>query len=117
RLSADRVVHGLGPAHAFAPGGVEFADRRSELFHKFARSIHGDLLVPPDPELTQQLLAFEEGERGGKIAYPSPGDVAERIGRYPAKAVAAVLATIPAPAPGAVKTTRSINYNPYEVLL
>lgn len=103
RHSADQIVHGLSPAHAFAPGGVAFADRRSELLHAFLSALHAaKLLVPPDQELTSQLLAFEERERGGKIAYPSPADVAERVGRFPARAIAAVLSAIPAPPPGRV---------------
>jgi hypothetical protein len=109
-----QLVYGLSAAHTCAPSGIEYANRRSELFDRYLHQLYNSLLVPPDELMAVELEAFAVGERDGKIVYPSPVEVAEKINRYPARALAAVLSTIPAPPPGALKNrARPFDYDPY----
>src|SRR5690606_19669258 len=45
--SRDRVIDGRGPALAYSTSGVPFANRRSELFHKFNLAVRGNALLLP----------------------------------------------------------------------
>lgn len=109
--SRDAIIDGLSPAFALAGPGVHFYNRRSELHYGFRRQVaEGNLLVPA--LLNEQIMAFAEKERDGKVYFPPAQDVAEKLGRYPAMAVAAVLASIDAPARS--RDAASVpDYNPY----
>jgi hypothetical protein len=114
-LSVDRLVDGLSRAHTCATGGVEFANRWSELLHAFLDDMTGGkIFVAPDADFEAQLTAFKRGERNGKIWYPAPSEVADTLGRYPVRAVAAVLACIAAPPPGGEQQQQQpVDYDPY----
>ncbi len=113
---ADQLIQGLSPATMFAPAGVPYANRRSELVDKYLRKVHArELLLPDDAELVEETAAFAMEERDTGIWYPSATDVAKAIDRYPAKFMAIVHATIPAPPPGQVRRTRK-RHDPYEAL-
>lgn len=81
------VIDGLGTSFS------RFANRRSELHYEFRMQVEeGRLRVPP--AYNEQLAAFTQEERNGKVFFPAPLDVADKLGRYPAFAVVAVLAAI-----------------------
>lgn len=113
RMSADQLIEGAAPSGACAPGGAEYANRHAEIADTFLAELHaGKVLLAPDNALSTELLAFERGESNGKISYPSPADVEKTIGYYPVRAVATLLASIPAPPPGSAPSKRS-EHDPY----
>jgi hypothetical protein len=65
-----------------------------------ARLHRVEILLPSDEERSAELIALVRTDREGKISYPLPTEVSDKIGRYPSKLVAAVLSTIAAPPPG-----------------
>jgi hypothetical protein len=91
--SRDELVNWLSPPLSIEEANVQFANRRSELFYRFKTKVVERKLFMP-PSYNEQLLAFMESELNGKIFYPNPDDVAGKLGKYPAYAVAAVLAAI-----------------------
>lgn len=99
------IVDGLGAALP------RFANRRSELHYQFRLLVEeGKLRVPQ--AYHEQLGAFEEQEKGGKVLISSPLEVATKLGQYPARAVAAVLSSIPALGGGVGKGESE--WDPYE---
>lgn len=101
--SYDRIVYGSGPAATYSPSGTPYVNQRSELIDKFLRQVHAKkLLLPDDEDLVEQTAAFQDAheERDSGIWYPQARAIAKAIGQYPAKFVAVVHATIPAPPPG-----------------
>lgn len=112
--SPDEIVNGMAQPRGYADDSVQFANRRSELFYNFRKRIEaGKLLVPS--VYNEQLSAFEQSEQSGKIFFPSPDLIAGKLGRYPAYAVAAVLAAIEPARSGAVKmkSNSGIGHDPY----
>jgi hypothetical protein len=105
----DRIVNGLSPAESSVGAGVQFYDRRSELHYRFRERAARDLRVPP--AYNDQLAAFgADGQtKEGRVFFPYVGDVAEKLGRWPALAVAAVLAAIDAP----LRRSARKDYDPY----
>lgn len=94
--SRDQIVNGLSGAASYAGAGVAFYDRRSELHYRFLERVaHGKLLVPA--VYNDQLIAFAEEIKDGKIFFPYVRDVAQKLGRWPAFAITAVLATLDVP--------------------
>jgi hypothetical protein len=83
----------MSPPLSAAEDNVHFANRRSELFYKFRKRVVDEKLLVP-VVYNAQLDAFAESELNGKIFYPNPDDVAGKLGKYPAFALAAVLAAI-----------------------
>ena len=110
--SADEIVNGLSPALSLAEGGIRFADRRSELHHNFQALARKSLAVPA--AYNEQVRAFAQDTHDGKIFFPHVADVAERLGRYPALAVAAVLAAIEVPQQAPSEAGKITAYDPYK---
>jgi hypothetical protein len=109
--SRDQIIEGLGHPASVSDGGVSFYDRRSELHYRLRQRVEcGELLVPA--AYNEQISAFDEQVKDGKIFFPYVAAVAEKLGRYPALAVAAVLAVIEAPRRGSVRR----DHNPYELM-
>jgi hypothetical protein len=98
KRSRDQIINGLSPALSSAGAGVLFYDRRSELHFRFRERVAAGRLLVPDI-FHEQLAAFTSSEqtKDGKVFFPYTDDVAAKLGRYPALAVAAVLAAIDAP--------------------
>jgi hypothetical protein len=91
--SRDELVNWLSQPQSMAEKDVFFYNRRSELFYRFkTRVVDKKLFLPPS--YTEQFAAFAESELNGKIFFPSPDDVAAKLGKFPAVALAAVLAAI-----------------------
>lgn len=110
--SRDRIVDGLSAAASLAGAGVSFYDRRSELHYRFRERVaQGKLLVPA--AYNEQISAFAEQVKDGRIFFPHVVDVAQKLGRFPAYAVAGVLAAIEVPPR---RTATAPDYNPYSVL-
>lgn len=112
--SPDEIVNGMGPAQSMAEDGVLFANRRSELFFRFFEKVeHGKLVLPAT--FNEQLSAFKQQEQSGKIFFPPPDEVAGKLGKYPALALAAVLAAIEPQRFGTAKTKSNsgVGHDPY----
>jgi hypothetical protein len=93
--SRDQIVNGLSAAISVAGAGVMFYDRRSELHYRFRERVsQGKFLVPAAYE---QISAFAEQVKDARIFFPYVDDVAQKLGRFPALAVAAVLAAMDVP--------------------
>lgn len=84
-----------------APTGARFENLRSALHYALRQAVEeGRLRVPPSYH--DDLAAFEFDDAGGKVRVESPDRVAEKLSRYPARAVAAVLAAQQARGQGGV---------------
>lgn len=109
KRSRDQIVNGLAPAVSLAGAGVPFYDRRSELHYRFRERVsQGKLFVPA--AYNEQINAFREQVKDGKVFFPYVDEVAAKLGRFPAYAVAAVLAAMDVP-PRRVAASR--DYDPY----
>jgi len=94
--SPDKIINGMEPARSVAGGNVEFFNRRSELHFLFRQSLaEGKILMPAI--YNEQVASFAPEERNGKIFYPSPEEVADKLGKQPVFAMVAVLAAIETP--------------------
>ena len=95
--SRDQIVNGLAASGArVGSTTVEFADKRSELHYRLRERVsQGALLVPS--AYAEDLTAFTEGVKNGRVFFDYITDVAATLGRWPALAVAAVLANIEPP--------------------
>lgn len=104
------AVHGKPLTQAGA--GHEFVNRWSELLYRLhATRAEGRLFIPEAYHI--QLDAFGgEGDKDGKLIFPSPAEVEKALGAFPARAVAAVLASIPALGGGVGKGESE--WDPYE---
>jgi hypothetical protein len=109
--SRDQIVHGLSTAWSRAGSTVEFYDRRSELHYRFRERVsQGKLLVPA--AYNEEITAYVEEVKTGKVFFPYVQDVATKLGRWPVLAVVAVLAAIDMPRRRAGHVTRE--HNPLE---
>lgn len=86
--------------------GTVFHDRSSELLFRFRELVEARMLrVPSLDELHEQLDAFTE-QPGKAVRFASPLDVERTLGRYPALAVATLLAVAGKDRPAVQKQRR-----------
>lgn len=108
--SGDQIINGLSASGARVGATVvEFGDRRSELHYRFRERVaQGTLLVPA--AYNEEITAFAEEVKNGKVFFPYVQDVATKLGRWPVLAVVAVLAAIEMPRRAGLVTRE---HNPY----
>lgn len=95
----------------YAQAGATYANQGSRLFADFAERIRSaDVLLPADAKLTEELVTFERTYLGGAVSYTAPDQIARTFNRYPARALAVLLAAIPAPRRHVAR--QSMNYDP-----
>lgn len=106
------LVSGYGKPLTQAGAGHEFANQWSELLYRLhATRADGRLFIPDDYHA--QVDAFgNEGDKDGKLIFPSPAEVEKALGAFPARVVAAVLASIPVVGGGVGKGESE--WDPYE---
>jgi hypothetical protein len=108
--SRDQIVNGLSPSYARAGTGVEYYDKRSELHYRFRERVAQKRLLVP-AAYNEDITAFAEEVKGGKVFFPYVQDVATRLGHWPVLAVVAVLAAIEVPRRSHAPRKE---YDPYE---
>ena len=119
-LPSSVLADGTDPAapwrperRRFPPAGRSAPRLRSGVSgHERVKADDADVAITCVIACRECRVAFERGERNGKIWYPSPSDVEQKLGRFPAIAVAVMLSTIPAPPPGAQQSAYS-GHDPY----
>ncbi len=76
-----------------APVNDRFANLGSRAFAELREQINSGLRSgSADDLLAQEMEVFKPDDSSGKIRYPSPDIAAEALGRYPARALAMLLA-------------------------
>jgi hypothetical protein len=79
-----------------ASNGASFANAGTEMFTRLIGDIRaGRLTLSRDGALLDELEAFKPDRVGDKHKYAHPDDVGEALGRYPARALATLMAYLP----------------------